>query len=65
MGTNVVNRDANPNLYLVPVLQFRMPFVSRGLDTFSSDLDLDSFPQIVFKVDAAHLLLLPPDFWLA
>ena len=45
VGTNVVNRDANPNLYLVPVLQFRMPFVSRGLDTFSSDLDLDSFPS--------------------
>ena len=33
--------QCDSNLYFVPVLQFLMLLVSRGLETFSSDLDLE------------------------
>ena len=42
----------NANLYLVPVLQFLVPLGSLGLETFSSDLDLQF--SFVFCLDGYH-----------
>ena len=53
MATNLFYRhhhdNHNTNLYLVPVLQFLVPLGSLGLETFSSDLDLQI--SFVFCLD--------------
>ena len=67
-----ISSRCDSDLYFVPVLQFLMLLVSRGLETFSSDLDLEIWYFELYwtlwccwSESSFHLLLLPPDLWLA